>query len=175
VGGVPHRPGTAFLGATDIAFTPGGRIFISDGYGNNRILEYTAQGRRVREWGTAGEGPGQFHLPHGIAIGDGNVIFVADRENGRIQRFDLNGKFLSQIEGLGKTFSLKFSAGALYAGCQPREEPNGAPGWIIKIDPRSGKVLGYVESPGHHSVEATPNGELIAGVRPDKVLWFRKE
>ena len=51
---------------TDIAFAPGPRIFISDGYRNARILEYTTAGKRVREWGTPGTGPGQFHLPHGI-------------------------------------------------------------------------------------------------------------
>jgi hypothetical protein len=56
----------AFLGTTDIAFAPKGRIFISDGYANARILEYTADGRKVRKWGSAGAGPGQFHLPHSI-------------------------------------------------------------------------------------------------------------
>lgn len=174
VGGMPNRPGSGFRGTTDIAFTKDGRIFISDGYGNNRILEYNNQGTRAREWGTEGTGPGQFHLPHGITIDDQNTIWIADRENGRIQHFDLNGKFLSQIEGLGKTFSVTYSAGALFAGCQPREEPNGAPGWLMKIDRTNGKVIGYVDSTGHHSIEVTKDGELFTGTRPDKVLWFRK-
>src|SRR5208283_3126387 len=57
-----------FHGTTDIAFAPKGRIFISDGYANARILEYSADGRKVREWGSAGTGPGQFHLPHSIVV-----------------------------------------------------------------------------------------------------------
>lgn len=163
-----------FRGTTDIAFGPNGRIFISDGYGNNRILEYDRKGRRVRQWGEQGTGAGQFYLPHGIAIDSENMVYVADRENGRIQRFDLEGKFLGMWTGLGKTFSLAIQGGALWIGTQPRNEPNGAAGWLMKIDRKSGRVLGVVESTGHHSVAVTGDGELLTGTRPDKVLWFRK-
>jgi DNA-binding beta-propeller fold protein YncE len=173
VGGQPQSPKSPFCGATDIAFAPGGRIFISDGYANARILEYTADGKRVRKWGTPGTGPGQLHLPHGIAVDENGVIYVADRENGRIQRFDLHGRYLGEWSNLGKTFSLKLAGGALWIGTQPRNEPNGAPGWLMKLDRKTGAVLGYVESTGHHSVEATGSGELLTGTRPDKVLWFR--
>jgi DNA-binding beta-propeller fold protein YncE len=172
VGGQPPDAKSEFCGTTDIAFAPGGRIFISDGYANARILEYTAQGQRVRQWGTPGTGPGQFHLPHGIAI-DNGTIYVADRENGRIQRFNLQGKYLGEWSNLGKTFSLRLRDGALWIGTQPRNLPNGAPGWLMKIDRETGAVLGYVESTGHHSVEATGSGELLTGTRPDQVLWFR--
>ncbi|MEO7651935.1 MAG: peptidyl-alpha-hydroxyglycine alpha-amidating lyase family protein [Bryobacteraceae bacterium] len=172
VGGQPASK-DGFRGTTDIAFGPGGRLFISDGYGNARILEYTAEGKRVREWGTAGIGPGQFHVPHAIAIDENRVLYVADRENGRIQRFDLNGRYLGGWSNLGKTFSLKISGGALYIGTQPRNEPNGAKGWLMKVDRKSGKILGYVESAGHHSVEILANGNLMTGSRPDRVLWFR--
>lgn len=173
VGGQPASPKSPFCGTTDIAFGPNGRIFISDGYANARILEYTMDGKRVREWGTAGTAPGQFHLPHAIALDQSGVIYVADRENGRIERFDLNGKYLGEWSNLGKTFSLKIAAGALWIGTQPRNQPNGAPGWLMKIDAGTGKVLGYVESTGHHSIEVTPGGELLTGTRPDRVLWFR--
>ena len=173
VGGQPKDAKSQFCGTTDIAFAPNGRIFISDGFANARILEYTAEGKRVRQWGTPGTGRGQFHLPHAIAIDENGVIYVADRENGRIQRFSLEGRYLGEWSNLGKTFSLRLSGGALWIGTQPRDQPNGAPGWLIKIDRRTGAVLGYVESTGHHSVEATGDDELLTGTRPDKVLWFR--
>jgi DNA-binding beta-propeller fold protein YncE len=173
VGGQPASPKSPFCGTTDIAFAPNGRRFISDGYANARILEYTADGKRVREWGTPGVGPGQFHLPHAIAVDENGVIYVADRENGRIQRFDLQGHYQGEWSNLGKTFSLKLSGGALWIGTQPRNQPNGAPGWLMKIDRRTGQVLGYVESTGHHSIEVTDTGELLTGTRPDQVLWFR--
>src|SRR5258708_9790973 len=81
-------------GTTGIAFGPKGRLFISDGYGKGRGLEYTSEGKRVRQWGSAGNGPGQFRQPHGIAVDGQGVLDVADRQNGRLQRFDLNGKYL---------------------------------------------------------------------------------
>jgi DNA-binding beta-propeller fold protein YncE len=82
-------------GTTDIAFGPHGRLFISDGYGNARILEYTSEGKRVKVWGSAGTGPGQFQIPHGIAR-QGTTLYVADRGNSRVQRFDLDGKYLGE-------------------------------------------------------------------------------
>ncbi len=173
VGGQPADAKSPFCGTTDIAFAPNGHLFITDGYANARVLEYTAAGKRIREWGSPGTGPGQFHLPHGIAVDENGVLYIADRENGRIQRFDLQGRYLGEWDNLGKTFSITMWDGALWIGTQPRNEPNGAPGWLMKIDRRTGQVLGYVESTGHHSIEVTPAGELLTGTRPDQVLWFR--
>ena len=163
-----------FNGTADIAFAPDGHLFIADGYGNARVLEYDANGNRLRQWGTQGEGPGQLNLPHGIAIDKDQIIYVADRENGRIQRFTREGKYLSDISGNGnKTFSLHLQNGALWIGCQPRNEPNGAPGWIMKLDPATGAILGQIDSPGHHSIDVSKKGEILTGVRPDQLLWFR--
>ena len=174
VGGLPVAPRSEFCGTTDIAFAPGGRILISDGYANTRILEYNAAGKRVREWGTPGTGPGQFHLPHGIAIDRDGIVYIADRENGRIQRFSLEGRYIGEWGDLGKTFSLKITpAGDLWLGTQPRNVPNGREGWIVKVDRRTGKVLGAMQSGGTHSIEVNPEGEPMTGVRPDKMFWFR--
>jgi len=162
-----------FNGTADIAFSPDGHLFIADGYGNARILEYDAKGTRLRQWGKPGQGPGELNLPHGIAIDDKQVIYVADRENGRIQRFSREGKYLSEINGLGKTFSLTIKNNALWIGSQPRNEPNGAPGWIMKLDPTTGKVLGRIDSLGHHSIDVSAIGEILTGVRPDQLLWFK--
>src|SRR5258708_40261572 len=88
VGGQPATK-SDFNGTTDIAFAPNGHLFISDGYGNARILEYTAGGKKLREWGSAGTGPGQSHQPPGIAIDADGIIYVPDPQHGRIQRFTL--------------------------------------------------------------------------------------
>ena len=175
VGGQPANSGSAFNGATDIAFGPNGRLFISDGYGNARILEYTADGKRVREWGSAGTGPGQFHLPHSIVIDEDGIVYVADRENGRIQRFDLDGRYLGEFANLGRTYSLKLSGGALWAGMQPLDQPPGASGWLVKLDRKTGKILGWVEVSdrgGLHSIEVSAVGEPITSLA-DHVEWFR--
>ena len=174
VGGLPAAPKSEFCGTTDIAFAAGGRIFISDGYANARILEYNAAGKRIREWGAPGTGPGQFQLPHGIAIDGEGIVYVADRENGRIQRFTLDGAYIGEWRDLGKTFSLKITPGGdLWLGTQPRNVPNGSEGWIVKVDRRGGKVLGAIQSGGTHSIEVDPEGEPLTGVRPDKVVLFR--
>ena len=173
VGGQPANAKSNFQGTTDIAFAPNGNLFISDGYLNARILEYSSKGKLIRQWGTAGTGPGQFHLPHAIAVAPDGTIYVADRENGRIQRFNQLGKYIGEWGNLGKTFSLKFALGELWIGTQPRNQPNGAPGWLMKIDHKTGSVIGVVASTGHHSVDVTGKGELLTGTRPDKVLWFR--
>ncbi len=77
------------------AIAHNGDIFVADGYGNARIHHFSADGRLIHSWGEIGTGPGQFHLPHGIAIdNDGNII-VCDRENDRLQFFDHRGNFLS--------------------------------------------------------------------------------
>ena len=174
VGGLPAAPRSEFCGTTDIAFAPGGHILISDGYANARILEYNAAGKRVREWGTPGAGPGQFHLPHGIAIDQDGIVYIADRENGRIQRFSLEGRYIGAWRELAKTFSLKITpSGDLWNGTQPRNVPNGSEGWIVKVDRRTGKVLGAMQSGGTHSIEVNSEGEPMTGVRPDKMVWFR--
>jgi DNA-binding beta-propeller fold protein YncE len=161
-------------GTTDIAFGPNGSLFISDGYGNARVLEYTAKGERVRQWGSAGTGPGQFRQPHGIAIDEDGIVYVADRLNGRLQRFDLKGKYLGEWDDLGMVTTVVIRNGALWIGTQLRNEPTGADGWIMKIDRKTGRILGYVESAhGHHIVNVAKSGDLLSGARPDTVLWFR--
>jgi SMP-30/gluconolaconase/LRE-like protein len=166
VGGQPTPCANNFCGTTDIAFAPNGHLFIADGYANARILEYTADGTKVREWGKSGTGPGQFRLPHSIQIDDRGIVYVADRENGRVQRFDLQGTFLGEWSTFGKTFSLKAQGGALWLATQPRNQPNLTPGWLIKIDTRTGAVLGVRDATGLHGMDALENGDAMVGPGP---------
>ncbi|MCX6552651.1 MAG: peptidyl-alpha-hydroxyglycine alpha-amidating lyase family protein [Acidobacteria bacterium] len=85
-----------FDGPTDLAISPTGDLFISDGYGNNRIVHYDKTGRFVKTWGTVGIGPGQLSLPHGIAMDSKGRLYVVERNNARIQVFDQSGKSLAQ-------------------------------------------------------------------------------
>jgi len=175
VGEQPTRGNSRFVGTTDIAFGPHGRLFISDGYGNARILEYTADGKRVHQWGTPGNGPGQFHLPHGITIDKDGVLYVADRENGRIQKFDMRGKFLGEWP-LGRTYAVQVMGDAVWAAMQPINLPVPSPGWMVKLDRKTGKVFGSVESNGLHSITVTKSGQVMAGdfTQPKNwFLWFR--
>ena len=175
VGGQPTPCRNNFCGTTDIAFAKNGHLFIADGYANARILEYTGDGKKVREWGTAGSGPGQFRLPHSIQIDEEGLVYVADRENGRVQWFDQAGAYLGEWAAFGKTFSLKAEPGAMWLATQPRDEPNLSPGWLMKIDRKTGSIAGFVEVTGVHGMDTTPNGELLVGPGPDAKApqWFR--
>ncbi len=175
VGGQPVKAGTKFVGTADIAFAPNGHLYIADGYGNARILEYSAAGERLREWGKHGTGPGEFDTPHGITVDPQGVLYVADRENGRIQRFDLNGKYLGEWTELGKTFSITFHQGNLFIGTQPRNAPNTSPGWLMSIDHRTGKINWQLESTGQHSVALNDQGELLNGSAPNRLIYFRRK
>jgi DNA-binding beta-propeller fold protein YncE len=84
VGEVPD-PARDFCGATDVAFAPNSRIFVTDGYCNARVIEYDSTGRKIRQWGRSGTGPGEFNVVHSIAVGPQGNLYVADRENGRLQ------------------------------------------------------------------------------------------
>lgn len=81
---------------TNLALGPAGEVYISDGYGNARIHKFAPDGRLLLSWGEPGAGPGQFHVPHGIAVDRRGVVYVADRENSRIQLFSPEGEFLSE-------------------------------------------------------------------------------
>jgi DNA-binding beta-propeller fold protein YncE len=104
------KPGTdtdQFNLPTDIAFGPQEAVYISDGYGNSRVMEFTSQGRFVTTWGKPGAGPGEFHLPHAILGDDRGRVLVGDRENNRIQIFDGQGKLLDLWDGFAP-FGLAF-------------------------------------------------------------------
>jgi DNA-binding beta-propeller fold protein YncE len=170
----------SLCGTTDITFGPNGRLFISDGYGNGRVLEYSMDGKRVKAWGSKGSGPGQFQIPHGIA-NDGKVLYVADRSNLRVQRFDLDGHLLGEWTHLGRPFAVKIQNGALWVAsltlAAAGQTPKAAP-WIFKVDPVTGKVLGQVESPGPHSIDVNAAGEIFAngccgGSNPMAFYYFR--
>jgi hypothetical protein len=82
-----------FRQPTDVAWDSAGNIYISDGYINSRVAKYDKDGNWVKSWGTKGTGPGQFNLPHSIAIDRDDNIYVGDRSNHRIQVFDTDGNF----------------------------------------------------------------------------------
>jgi len=81
---------------TDMAITPGGDVFVSDGYGNSRVVHFDKNGKFVKAWGELGSNPGQFSIPHAIALDSKGRLYVADRNNARIQVFNQDGKFLSE-------------------------------------------------------------------------------
>jgi sugar lactone lactonase YvrE len=95
--GVQGQPGddaAHFNKPTDIAIAPNGDLFVADGYGNNRIVHFDRRGKFVKAWGKLGTAPGEFSIPHSIACDSKGRLYVADRNNVRVQVFDQRGKLL---------------------------------------------------------------------------------
>jgi peptidylamidoglycolate lyase len=106
--GVPGADRAHFNLPTDVAVLPDGSFYVSDGYKNTRIAKFSVVGKFEFEWGTKGEGKGEFNLPHGIAIDSQGRVIVCDRENERLQLFDPRGGFLAAWKGphLGKPYGI---------------------------------------------------------------------
>jgi DNA-binding beta-propeller fold protein YncE len=77
---IPGDDVSHFNQPTDVAFDRDGNIYVTDGYGNSRVLKVDKFGNPILGWGMKGSGPGQFDLPHAVAI-DGDLVYVGDREN----------------------------------------------------------------------------------------------
>ena len=90
------RVGPPFNQPTNLALSPDGEMYITDGYGNARVHKFSADGQLLYSWGEPGDGPGQFHLPHGIAVDPKGTVYVADRENSRIQLFSPEGEYITE-------------------------------------------------------------------------------
>ena len=88
---------------SDVSLSPSREIYISDGYGNARVHKFAPDGRLLFSWGSPGKtAPGEFHIPHGIWVHSDGRVFVADRENDRIQIFTPGGEFLGQWTDLAR-------------------------------------------------------------------------
>ena len=94
-----------------------GDLFVSDGYSNARVHHYTPDGELVGSWGESGTGPGQMNIVHNIAIDDDGWIYVADRENRRIQVFDTEGNLEAQWANLSRAATVCVDhQGLVYVG-----------------------------------------------------------
>ena len=96
------RAAGPFHRVTNVAVLPNGDMYIADGYGNARVHKFSKEGKLLFSWGEPGSGPGQFMLPHGIAVDSAGLVYVADRENSRVQIFKPKGEYLREWGREGK-------------------------------------------------------------------------
>ena len=172
VGGIPD-PDLEFGGATDIAFTRNGKIFVTDGYANARIIEYDAAGHRLNSWGKHGTGPGEFNLVHCIAVGPDDNLYVADRENGRLQWFDQKGKFLGQFEFGGQFYNVACGPnGELYGSIHPKGVSLDTEFNVVKIDRSTGRIAGRFEVRSHE-LDVAPDGAILPATRSSLLVVYR--
>jgi hypothetical protein len=114
--------GRHFNMPTATAVTPSGEVFVTDGYGNNRIVHFRADGRFVKSWGKLGVRAGELSQPHNIALDSKGRLYVGERNNCRIQIFDQDGKSLAQWRNLANPWGFWFTANdeLLVCGSSPK-------------------------------------------------------
>jgi len=156
----------------DIAFGTGGEVFVVEGHGRGegRVLRFDKSGTLITSWGGTGKAPGQFDQPHSILFYSGQVL-VADRENRRVQIFDVNGKYLSEWKFKGLPCGLYRAAdGQLYLA-------SGFAGQILRLD-ANGKAIAAMGQPGKglgefgeaHYLTMTSSGEIYVADTINAVL-----
>jgi DNA-binding beta-propeller fold protein YncE len=148
----------------DLAIGRNGDIFVVQGHtpgkGDPRVLKFDAKGNFVKSWGGEGTEPGQFDVAHGIAIDAKGLLWVADRENQRIQIFDQDGKFIRQLKYAGLPCSLQIGPQFIYM-------VNGFAGQLLRLD-LEGNVLAATGKPGKglgefgeaHVIAVSPKAEI---------------
>ena len=144
---------------TDIAFGSKDEVFVTDGYGNSRVMKFSAEGRLLKSWGTHGTKSGEFNVPHAIVIDAKGRLLVGDRENDRIQIFDAEGQWLAQWEGFAP-YGLAFDRdGHLFVADARANQ-------VLRLDAagkvqqrwgKQGKALGEFEIPHMLAFDAKGN------------------
>lgn len=129
--GIPGKPAPfmsqkPFNRCTHTALSPQGEIYVTDGYRNACVHCFSSEGNHLRTWGDSGSGPGEFYVPHNIVCDEAGVLYVADRENHRIQRFDGQGTYLGEWHNLHRPMAL----------------------WLHSMDQGSGAARFYVGEAG---------------------------
>jgi len=129
----------------DVVLAGNGDVFVAQGHtpgaeGVARVLKFDKDGKFIKSWGGKGSGPGRFQVAHGIAIDAKGLVWVADRENQRIQLFDQDGKFVREVKYKGLPCSLDIGRQYMYM-------VNGFAGQVLRLD-LNGKVLAAMGKPG---------------------------
>ncbi len=166
-----------FNGPTDVVVAANGDIFVSDGHepeSNNRIVKFSADGRYLMSFGTSGKAPGEFLVPHAIAIDSQGRLLVADRENGRVQVFDQEGRFSAEWPQFGRATGLYVGADDTLYVSDNQSNAVTNPGWVRGIrvgDARDGSIFAFIPdtafdpdvsaATGAHGVAANAFGDIF--------------
>jgi DNA-binding beta-propeller fold protein YncE len=162
---------------TGLAFGRNGDFFVSDGYKNSRVVHFSKDAEYIGQWGKKGTGDGEFNLVHDVAIDKQGRVYVADRNNARVQVFDQDGKFLTKWTNVGAPWGLYYAAreNALYM-C------DGVNNRVVKLN-LDGQILGvlgsYGKTPGKfdfaHNLAVDSTGAIyVAEIKNWRVQKFAK-
>lgn len=172
--GVAGDDSTHFNRPTKVAVARDGSFYVSDGYRNTRIMKFSPTGKFLFQWGTPGDKPGQFNLPHCVRLDRHSRVYVCDRSNARVQVFDAQGHFLAQWKGagIGRPYDLAIAPDGdviiADGGDQPNAPPDrsgvalvGPDGKVVDRFGRWGNYDGEFEMA--HDIAVGPDGAVYVG------------
>ena len=151
--GTPGMAGSgrdSFNSPSDVVVAPNGNVFIADGHnanGNNRVMKFTSDGQFIMSWGQTGYAPGEFRAMHGIDLDPMGRIFVADRDNNRVQIFDQEGTHLATWTQFGRPSGIAFDTNGQVFVTDSESDPVRNPGWEMGIrigDAEMGWVTDFI-------------------------------
>ncbi|MDP6558883.1 MAG: peptidyl-alpha-hydroxyglycine alpha-amidating lyase family protein [Candidatus Binatia bacterium] len=145
----PYQSGEPFNRCTHVALSPDNEMYVSDGYGNSRVHKYSPEGKLLFSWGEPGTDPGQFNIVHNICADDEGYVYVADRENHRVQVFDANGQYETQWNNMHRPCALYMDKGTnpfCYIG-------ELGPGVVVNKE---------IPNIGHRVIIMNSEGEIVA-------------
>lgn len=184
--GVGGNDAHHFNKPTDVAVLPDGSFYVADGYVNSRVVKFSAAGKFELQWGTRGNGPGQFVLPHGITVDSAGRVYVADRQNDRVQVFSSDGEWLTQFKApaMGRPYAVRVGPdGLLYVADGGEQRKAGPHRSGVAVLDRTGRIAAtfgqWGDQPGQfmmaHAITRSPTGEIyvgdITGQRVQKLRW----
>ena len=154
-----------FDGVSDVQVADNGDIFVADGHNNSRIVKYSPEGEFIMEWGKAGSAPGEFNQPHALAMDSQGRLFVADRENLRIQIFDQKGNLIDAWSQFGRVSGIAISSNdTLYVAAQNDAYPEFETA-IYVVNAMDGSIKGLISDTYTESVAADHDGAVYTGIR----------
>jgi DNA-binding beta-propeller fold protein YncE len=161
----PFQEGLPFNRPTKAALDPKtGDLYVADGYGNSRVHKFSPDGRHLFSWGQPGSDPGEFNLVHSICTDKEGYVYVADRENHRVQIFDSQGRYMTQWNNMHRPCGLHISGNGEQL-CYVGEL---APSLMINENfPNLGPRISICNSKGKRQARL---GDIRPGEKPDQ-FW----
>jgi len=166
---------THFGAPSDIAVTTDGSFYVSDGYDNSRVAHFSADGTFIKEWGTKGTKLGQFVVPHGIALDSKGLVYVAYRENQRLQVFDDSGALINVWPKSGRigriTDVVITPKDFIYVSIGGESEQTG----VRILNPKLQEVGMFVAGPdvvAHQIAVSEDNTIYLADLRSGRILKY---
>ncbi|MFB6300253.1 MAG: peptidyl-alpha-hydroxyglycine alpha-amidating lyase family protein [Halobacteriales archaeon] len=166
IASITHGAGP-FNGPTGVTILDSGTIYVSDGYGNARIHEFSPEGELRDSWGAPGPHPGEFRLPHAITHDEENRLWVTDRENSRIQVFEADGTFIDEWRDVIRPTDLAIADGKVFVSELCRR---------LSVFSTDGELLARWDNRGHpadeplfyapHAVAVDSTGDIFVGEVP---------